>query len=114
MDPHPGATSTTPVGQAPDASGTESPRASVTPGAMAVPDGVGKSFLVARGEWLGARLKVAMPVAPDGAGSDPLSSVFVVLSQEPAAGTVVAAGTEVTATVKRLDRPPPTTDTTPA
>ena len=67
------------------------------PALVAVPDGVGSSYLSAWRLWLSAGLSVLRPVDALGAGRVPVNpSEWVVVGQQPAAGSKVPAGATVT------------------
>jgi len=67
-----------------------------------VPSAVGKDYQSAQDLWRGLGLVVGVAKDATGAHRIPiLDSNWVVVSQEPAAGTEVAQGTVITATVKK-------------
>lgn len=75
---------------------------SASDGQVLVPDGVGKDYQTAQDLWRAAGLSVAPANDATGANRLPIvDSNWVVLSQEPAAGTSVPNGTSITATVKK-------------
>lgn len=74
-----------------------------TPAQVTVPNGVGLNYQQAQDEWRGAGLHVAPAVDGTGAHRLPvLDSNWVVLSQDLAAGSKVAADSFITATVKKF------------
>ncbi len=79
------------------------PKAAPTPAAkVAVPDGTGLNYQQAQDLWRGAGLTVGLAVDATGANRLPvLDSGWVVLSQDLAPGTKVAADSIITATVKK-------------
>ncbi len=71
-------------------------------GKVKVPNGVGKNYQSAQDAWRAAGL-IVMP-GTDATGANRLmvlDSNWVVVSQDPAAGTKVEDGSEITATVKK-------------
>ena len=72
-------------------------------GKIVVPSGVGLDYQAAQDTWRGAGLHVAPGVDATGANRLPLiDSNWVVLSQNPKAGTKVDADSIITATVKKF------------
>jgi hypothetical protein len=85
--------------------GQATPAVSLTPprnAKVVVPDGVGKDYQSAQDVWRAAGLHVAPAHDATGAHRLPvLDSNWVVLSQDPKAGTRVDVGSFITATVKK-------------
>jgi hypothetical protein len=79
-----------------------SPNGATTP-AVVVPDGVGKNYQQAQDLWRGAGLHVAPAEDATGAHRLPVvDSNWLVLAQDPPAGSKVATGTFITASVKKF------------
>lgn len=71
-------------------------------GKVKVPNGVGKDYQSAQDAWRAAGLVVMPGIDATGANRlMVLDSNWVVISQNPAAGTKVEDGSEITATVKK-------------
>lgn len=69
---------------------------------VATPNGVGMNYQAAQDAWRAAGLHVSPAVDATGAKRLPvIDSNWVVLSQDPPAGTRVAAGSFIVATVKK-------------
>ena len=69
---------------------------------VATPNGVGMNYQAAQDAWRAAGLHVSPAVDATGANRLPIiDSNWVVLSQDPAAGTRVEAGSFIVATVKK-------------
>jgi hypothetical protein len=78
---------------------TQAPQA----GKIKVPSAVGKDYQSAQDLWRGLGLVVGVAKDATGAHRLPLiDSNWVVVSQDPAAGTEVTEGTVITATVKKF------------
>lgn len=102
-------TVTTTVTAAPPASGAAAPSPSPasqaagnSSGTVAVPDAVGKDYQTAQNLWRTAGLHVLPAV--DALGANRLAVIdanWVVLSQDPAAGTSVPRDSAITATIKK-------------
>lgn len=92
----------TPVAPEPVAPAEPEPAAPAAAAKVTVPNGVGMNYQAAQDKWRAAGLYV-MP-ATDATGANRvmiLDANWVVLGQSPKAGTKVAAGSDVTATVKK-------------
>ncbi|MEI6621736.1 MAG: DUF2510 domain-containing protein [Actinomycetes bacterium] len=75
-------------------------------GTISVPNAVGMNYQAAQDLWRGVGLVVMPATDATGAGRLPvIDSNWVVLSQNPKAGTKVKAGSDITATVKKLTDP---------
>ncbi|GAA1027532.1 PASTA domain-containing protein [Virgisporangium ochraceum] len=69
---------------------------------VTVPNGVGMNYQAAQDAWRAAGLHVSPAVDATGANRLPIvDSNWVVLSQDPPAGSRVAAGSFIVATVKK-------------
>jgi beta-lactam-binding protein with PASTA domain len=96
--------STTPSpGSSPAEEKSQSAAAKPTSGAIVVPNAVGRDYQSAQDLWRAAGLHVAPAIDATGAHRLPLiDSNWVVLSQDPRAGSKVQAGSFITATVKKV------------
>ena len=91
---------------APSATATEpaqtTPTGAATATTVAVPNGVGMDYQAAQDAWRAAGLHVSPAVDATGAHRLPIiDSNWVVLSQDPPAGTQVESGSSIVATVKK-------------
>src|SRR4051794_592044 len=91
-----------PPASQPQPTQSQAPPPATTQAAIAVPNGVGLNYQQAQDVWRSAGLHVLPAVDATGAHRLPLiDSNWVVLSQDPAAGTTVGPGAFITATVKK-------------
>jgi hypothetical protein len=96
-----GGSASTPAGtpEQPTAGASPAPPANAT---IVVPDGVGKDYQTAQDIWRAAGLHVAPAHDATGANRLPvIDSNWVVLAQDPKAGTRVDKGSFIKATVKK-------------
>jgi beta-lactam-binding protein with PASTA domain len=100
----PAAVATTTAAQTPSAEATTSKATTQAPKAakIEVPRGVGLDYQSAQDLWRAAGLHVAPAKDATGAGRLPvIDSNWIVVSQDPKAGSMVETGSFITATVKK-------------